>query len=155
MPLWIKDKLFQKKLLIDELKKIDTKVNWKDKIFFSEHHISHAASAFFPSPFKEASVLTMDGVGEWSTSSIAIGNGKDLNIEKEINFPHLVSLYYFYTFGEYKLSYLANPKYVSKIRDNLIHILDDGSFNLDISYFDYCTGLTMTNKSFMTFVSKK
>ena len=160
MPLWIKDKLFQKKMIIDELKKIDASVDWSKKILFSEHHLSHASSAFFPSPFKSAAILTMDGVGEWATSSVALGNNSDLKVLKEINFPHSLGLLYSaFTYftgfkvnsGEYKVMGLApygSPKYVSLIKDNLIEILDDGSFRLNMDFFDYCTGLTMTNHKF-------
>ncbi len=160
MPLWIKDKLFQKKMIIDELKKIDASVDWSKKTLFSEHHLSHAASAFFPSPFKSAAILTMDGVGEWATSSVALGNNSDLKVLKEINFPHSLGLLYSaFTYyagfkvnsGEYKVMGLApygSPKYVSLIKDNLIEILEDGSFRLNMEFFDYCTGLTMTNYKF-------
>ena len=160
MPVWLKDKLFQKKMLFDELKKHDK--NFKDdkKIYFSEHHLSHAASAFFPSPFKEAIVLTADGVGEWSTTTVAIGKSNNLEIKKEIHFPHSLGLLYsaftYYTgfkvnSGEYKLMGLAPygvPIYEDKIINNLIDIKEDGSFHLDQAYFDYATGLTMTNKKF-------
>ena len=160
LPLWIKEKLFQKDLLIRELKAFAPDVQWLDKILFSEHHLSHAASAFFPSPFKEAAVLTMDGVGEWATTSLAFGSGNQLNIHKEIHFPHSLGLLYsaftYYTgfkvnSGEYKLMGLApygTPRFVDTILTHLIDLKDDGSFRLDQSYFDYCTGLTMTNKRF-------
>ncbi len=161
MPLWIKDKLFQKSLLIKELNDVlGEEVIWKERLLFSEHHLSHAASAFYPSPFKRAAVLTMDGVGEWTTTSLAIGNGKDLNVHKEIHFPHSVGLLYsaftYYTgfkvnSGEYKLMGLApygEPKYAELIKDHLIDIKDDGSFQLNMDYFDYCTGLAMTNDKF-------
>ncbi|MDA7473212.1 carbamoyltransferase [Candidatus Pelagibacter ubique] len=160
MPVWLKDKLFQKKMLFDELKKHDE--NFKDdkKIYFSEHHLSHAASAFFPSPFKEAIVLTADGVGEWATTTVAIGKSNNLEIKKEIYFPHSLGLLYsaftYYTgfkvnSGEYKLMGLAPygvPIYEDKIINNLIDIKEDGSFHLDQTYFNYATGLTMTNKKF-------
>ena len=160
IPIWIKEKLFQKKLLIDNLKKIEGKFNDHDKIFFSEHHMSHAASAFYPSPFEEAIVLTADGVGEWATTTAAIGKGKKLEIIKEIHFPHSLGLLYSaFTYftgfkvnsGEYKLMGLApygEPKYKDKIKENLIEIKEDGSFWLNQKYFDYSTGLKMTNKNF-------
>ena len=160
LPLWIKEKLFQKDLLIRELKAFDPDVKWIEKIVFSEHHLSHAASAFFPSPFHDAAVLTMDGVGEWTTTSLAFGSGNKLNIHKEIHFPHSLGLLYsaftYYTgfkvnSGEYKVMGLApygTPRFADVILDNLIDLKDDGSFRLDQSYFDYCTGLTMTNKRF-------
>ena len=161
MPLWIKDKLFQKKNIIKELEKTFNKeINWKGKLLFSEHHISHAASAFYPSPFKNAAVLTLDGVGEWTTTSLAIGSEENLKVIKEIHFPHSLGLLYsaftYYTgfkvnSGEYKVMGLApygEPKYADLIKEKLIRISLDGSFQLDMSYFDYCTGLTMTNKKF-------
>ncbi len=161
MPVWIKDKLFQKSIIIKELTKLLGKdVKWFDKLLFSEHHLSHAASAFYPSPFERAAVLTLDGVGEWTTTSFAIGKGNKLAVYKEIHFPHSLGLLYsaltyFIGFkvnsGEYKVMGLApygEPKYVEKIKDNLIEIKEDGSFQLDMSFFDYCTGLTMTNKRF-------
>ncbi len=160
MPIWLKDKLFQKNMLFKELKKHDN--NFKDdkKIYFSEHHLSHAASAFYPSPFDEAVVLTADGVGEWATTTVAVGKSNNLEIKKEIHFPHSLGLLYsaftYYTgfkvnSGEYKLMGLApygKPIYESKIKDNLIDIKEDGTFRLDQSYFNYATGLTMTNKKF-------
>jgi len=160
MPIWLREKLFQKKMLFDQLKRHDE--NFKDdkKIFFSDHHLSHAASAFFPSPFEEAIVLTADGVGEWATTTVAIGKSNNLEIKKEIHFPHSLGLLYsaftYYTgfkvnSGEYKLMGLApygTPIYEDKIKDNLIDIKEDGSFHLDQSYFNYATGLTMTNKKF-------
>jgi len=160
MPVWLKDKLFQKKMLFNELKRHDNNFNDNKKIFFSDHHLSHAASAFFPSPFEEAVVLTADGVGEWATTTVAIGKGNNLEIKKEIHFPHSLGLLYsaftYYTgfkvnSGEYKLMGLAPygvPIYEDKIKNNLIDIKEDGSFHLDQSYFDYATGLTMTNKKF-------
>ena len=161
MPVWIKEKLFQKKIIIDGLKKItNTKIEWDKKLLFSEHHLSHASSAFFPSPFEEAAILTMDGVGEWTTSSIAIGKKNQIKIIKEIQFPHSLGLLYsaftYYTgfkvnSGEYKLMGLApygEPVYANKIKENLIDIKEDGSFHLDMSYFNYSTGLTMTKKKF-------
>lgn len=160
MPLWIREKLFQKKLLADELGKINPDVNWEELLLFSEHHLSHAASAFYPSPYDEAVVLTMDGVGEWSTTSVAIGKGSDLKITKELHFPHSLGLLYsaftYYTgfkvnSGEYKLMGLApygEPAYVNTILDNLVDIKPDGTFRLNMDYFNYCTGLTMTNGRF-------
>ena len=160
MPIWLKDKLFQKKMILNELKKHDDKFKDEKKLFFSDHHLSHAASAFFPSPFKEAIVLTADGVGEWATTTVAIGNGNNLEIKKEIHFPHSLGLLYsaftYYTgfkvnSGEYKLMGLApygTPIYEDKIIDNLIDIKDDGTFRLDQNYFNYATGLTMTSSKF-------
>ena len=161
LPIWLKDKLFQKKLLLNSLEELlaDSE-NWKEKLLFSEHHLSHAASAFFPSPFKRAAVLTMDGVGEWTTTSLAVGNGHQLSVCKEIHFPHSVGLLYsamtYYTgfkvnSGEYKVMGLApygEPRFAKLIKDHLIDIREDGSFALDMSYFDYCTGLKMTNEKF-------
>ena len=160
LPLWIKEKLFQKSLLLKELKGLLGEADWQSKLIFSEHHLSHAASAFFPSPFERAAVLTMDGVGEWTTTSLALGSGKDLEVIREIHFPHSLGLLYsaftYYTgfkvnSGEYKVMGLApygEPKYLRTIKDNLIDIKEDGSFRLNLDYFDYCTGLTMTNKRF-------
>ena len=161
MPVWIKDKLFQKSALIKDLKTtLGNDINWKDKLLFSEHHLSHAASAFYPSPFKSAAVLTLDGVGEWTTTSLAVGKGRDLKVVKEIHFPHSLGLLYstftYYTgfkvnSGEYKVMGLApygKPKYANLIKEKLIKVADDGSFQLDMSYFNYATGLTMTNKKF-------
>ena len=167
MPIWLKDKLFQKKMLFDELKKHDINFISDKKIFFSDHHLSHAASAFFPSPFYEAIVLTADGVGEWATTTVAIGKGKNLEIKKEIHFPHSLGLLYsaftYYTgfkvnSGEYKLMGLApygKPIYENKIKDNLIDIKEDGTFHLDQTYFNYATGLTMTNKKFNNLFGQK
>ncbi|MDB3968448.1 carbamoyltransferase [Candidatus Pelagibacter ubique] len=167
MPVWLKDKLFQKKMLFNELKRHDNNFNEDKKIFFSDHHLSHAASAFFPSPFEEAVVLTADGVGEWATTTVAIGKGNNLEIKKEIHFPHSLGLLYsaftYYTgfkvnSGEYKLMGLAPygvPIYEDKIKDNLINVKEDGSFHLDQSYFDYATGLTMTNKKFDNLFGQK
>ena len=161
MPLWIKDKLFQKSALIKELKsKVGENINWRERLLFSEHHLSHAASAYYPSPFESAAVLTLDGVGEWTTTSLAVGNGHNLRVVKEIHFPHSIGLLYsaftYYTgfkvnSGEYKVMGLApygEPRYADLIKEKLITIADDGSFQLDMSYFDYATGLTMTNKKF-------
>ena len=167
MPVWLKDKLFQKKLLFNELKKHDNDFNDNKKIYFSDHHLSHAASAFFPSPFEEAVVLTADGVGEWATTTVAIGKGNNLEIKKEIHFPHSLGLLYsaftYYTgfkvnSGEYKLMGLApygTPIYEDKIKNNIIDIKEDGSFHLDQSYFNYATGLTMTNKKFDNLFGQK
>ena len=161
MPLWIKDKLFQKSALIRELRsKLDENINWRERLLFSEHHLSHAASAYYPSPFESAAVLTLDGVGEWTTTSLAIGSGHNLRVVKEIHFPHSIGLLYsaftYYTgfkvnSGEYKVMGLApygEPRYADLIKKKLITVADDGSFQLDMSYFDYATGLTMTNKKF-------
>ncbi len=159
MPLWIKEKLFQKKFLFNKLKQHDENFNSDENIFFSEHHLSHAASAFFPSPFEEAVVLTADGVGEWATTTVALGKKNNLEIKKEIHFPHSLGLLYsaftYYTgfkvnSGEYKLMGLApygNPIYEKKVKE-LVDIKDDGTFRLDQKYFNYATGLTMTNKNF-------
>jgi len=161
MPVWIKEKLFQKSIIAKELKEaLGDSVDWNERLLFSEHHLSHAASAFYPSPFESAAVLTLDGVGEWTTTSLALGSGKELKVVKEIHFPHSLGLLYsaftYYTgfkvnSGEYKVMGLApygEPKYANLIREHLIQIADDGSFQLDMSYFDYATGLTMTNKKF-------
>jgi len=167
MPVWIKEKLFQKNLLFNKLKEHDEKYKSDENIFFSDHHLSHAASAFFPSPFEEAVVLTADGVGEWATTTVAIGKGNKLDIKKEIHFPHSLGLLYSaFTYyagfkvnsGEYKLMGLApygTPIYEDKIKNNLIHIKEDGSFHLDQSYFNYATGLTMTNKKFDNLFGQK
>lgn len=161
MPLWIKEKLFQKSLILELLSsEVCASVDWRDRLLFSEHHLSHAASAFFPSPFEKAAVLTLDGVGEWTTTSIAVGKGNELEVTDEIKFPHSLGLLYSaFTYyigfkvnsGEYKLMGLAPygvPRYVKMIEERLIKVADDGSFQLDMSYFDYATGLTMTNKKF-------
>ena len=161
MPLWIKDKLFQKSAIIRKLKsQIDRDVDWNGLLLFSEHHLSHAASAFYPSPFDRAAILTLDGVGEWTTTSVAIGKGHQLQVLKEIHFPHSIGLLYsafthYLGFkvnsGEYKVMGLApygEPRYVSLIKENLIDIAEDGSFRLDMSFFNYATGLKMTNEKF-------
>lgn len=161
MPLWIKDKLFLKSLLVKKLEKTFGKgLKWYDLLLFSEHHLSHAASAFYPSPFESAAVLTLDGVGEWTTTSLAVGKGNKLEVHKEIHFPHSLGLLYsaftYYTgfkvnSGEYKVMGLApygEPRYMNTIKDNLIDIKEDGSFHFNMDYFDYCTGLTMTNHKF-------
>ncbi len=167
MPVWLRDKLFQKKMLFNLLRQHDNEFNNSKKIFFSEHHLSHAASAFYPSPFEEAIILTADGVGEWATTTIAIGKKKDLKILKEIHFPHSLGLLYsaftYYTgfkvnSGEYKLMGLApygEPKYVDLIINNLVHVKDDGSFRLNQDYFNYATGFTMTNKNFHNLFGQK
>jgi carbamoyltransferase len=162
MPIWLSEKLFQKDMLLKELRAFDKELGAAEKLLFTEHHFSHAASAFYPSPFEEAVVLTMDGVGEWATTSAGIGRGSELSIGKEIHFPHSLGLLYsaftYYTgfkvnSGEYKVMGLApygEPKYAQAILDNLIDLKADGSFRLNLDYFDYCTGLTMTNARFDT-----
>ena len=161
LPVWLKDKLFQKSMIAKALTELwGEHVDWNKRLLFSEHHFSHAASAFFPSPFADAAVLTMDGVGEWTTTSLASGSGNSLSVLKEIHFPHSLGLLYSaFTYyagfkvnsGEYKVMGLApygEPKYIGQIKDHLIDIKDDGSFALDMSYFNYCTGLTMTSAKF-------
>ncbi len=170
LPLWVKEKLFQKRIIRETMAQFSKlsangtasvkDIDWSNKLSFSEHHLSHAASAFYPSPFDEAVVLTLDGVGEWVTTSLAIGRGNQLQIVKEIHFPHSLGLLYsaftYYTgfrvnSGEYKVMGLApygEPKYVDLILENLIDVKPDGSYRLDQRYFNYCTGLTMTNKRF-------
>ncbi len=160
MPIWLREKLFQKKFLFDNLKQHDEKFQDINKIKFSEHHYSHAASAFYPSPFKEAVILTLDGVGEWATSTVAIGQDNKLKMLKEIHFPHSLGLLYsaftYYTgfkvnSGEYKVMGLApygKPKYKDLIINELIDLKNDGSFKLNMKYFNYATGLTMTNNKF-------
>jgi carbamoyltransferase len=160
IPVWLREKLFLKDLLAKKLKQYAPDVDLTDRLRFSEHHLSHAASAFFPSPFEEAAVLTMDGVGEWATTSLAIGRGRQLEVVQEINFPHSLGLLYsaftYYTgfkvnSGEYKVMGLApygEPRYVQTIFDHLIDLKPDGSFRLDQTYFNYCTGLTMTSPKF-------
>ena len=160
MPIWLREKLFQKKYLFDHLKKHDENFNDIERIKFSEHHYSHAASAFFPSPFKDSIILTLDGVGEWATTTVAIGKENDLQILKEIHFPHSLGLLYsaftYYTgfkvnSGEYKVMGLApygKPKFKSLIIENLMDLKEDGSFRLNMKYFSFATGLTMTNKKF-------
>ncbi len=166
MPIWLKEKLFQKNFLFNKLKNHDDNFKNQDKIFFSDHHLSHAASAFFPSPFDEAIVITADGVGEWATTTVAIGKGNNLEIQKEIHFPHSLGLLYSaFTYysgfkvnsGEYKLMGLApygEPSFVKQIYE-LIDIKDDGTFRLDQSYFNYSTGLTMTNDKFNKLFGQK
>ncbi len=165
IPIWIKEKLFQKREIQQELKKIDK--DFDGKILFSEHHLSHAASAFYPSPFEEALIITLDAVGEYTTSSIAIGKNNQINFKKKINFPHsLGMLYSAFTYycgfkvneGEYKLMGLApygEPKYIEKIYKNLIHVFEDGSFALNMKFFDYSTGLKMVNKKFEAVFGRK
>ena len=160
IPIWLREKLFQKDLLRKKFQNFDLDFDWKNKLLFTEHHLSHAASAFFPSPFDDALVLTMDGVGEWATTSVAIGSGNNLKVIKEIHFPHSLGLLYSaFTYylgfrvnsGEYKVMGLApygEPKFKKLIFDNLIDLKSDGSFRLDQSYFDYCTGLRMTSSKF-------
>jgi carbamoyltransferase len=161
MPLWIKDKLFQKSALVKALgETLGKNINWQERLLFSEHHLSHAASAYYPSPFESAAVLALDGVGEWTTTSLAIGKGRELKVVKEIKFPHSIGLLYsaftYYTgfkvnSGEYKVMGLApygEPRYADLIKEKLITVAEDGSFQLDMSYFNYATGLTMTNKKF-------
>ena len=160
MPVWLREKLFQKNMLLKELKRHEGGFVDPSKLLFSEHHFSHAASAFFPSPFEEAVVLTLDGVGEWATATVALGKGRELTIEKELHFPHSLGLLYsaftYYTgfrvnSGEYKVMGLApygEPRFADLILDTLVDLKEDGSFRLDQSYFNYCTGLTMTNQRF-------
>ena len=160
MPVWLREKLFLKDLITKAIRPLGTRKDVTERLLFSEHHLSHAASAFFPSPFDEAAVLTMDGVGEWATTSLASGTRNRLEIRREIHFPHSIGLLYsaftYYTgfkvnSGEYKVMGLApygEPKYASLIFDNLIDVRPDGTFRLNLEYFDYCTGLTMTNHKF-------
>ena len=160
MPLWLKEKLFQKTLLRDEMKKWEPDFDWQKRLLFGEHHQSHAASAFFPSPFEEAAVLTMDGVGEWATTSLGYGKGNSLDMLKELHFPHSLGLLYsaftYYTgfkvnSGEYKVMGLApygEPRFKDLILDKIVDLKEDGTFRLDQSYFDYWTGLRMTNDKF-------
>ncbi len=166
MPVWIKEKLFQKNMLFDCLKKHDANYKSNKNLYFSNHHLSHAASAFYPSPYEDAIILTADGVGEWATTTVAVGRGNNLEIKKEIHFPHSLGLLYSaFTYftgfkvnsGEYKLMGLApygNPIYVEKIKQ-LIDIKHDGTFRLDQTYFNYATGLTMTNKKFEKLFGQK
>src|SRR5882672_9857101 len=160
LPVWVKDKLFQRPNLLTELKNVQSGIDWDQRLLFSEHHLSHAASAYYPSPFESAAVLTMDGVGEWTTTSVALGRGRELRVTREIHFPHSLGLLYsaftYYTgfkvnSGEYKVMGLApygEPRFADKIRTHLIDIKEDGSFRLNLEYFDYCTGLRMTNAKF-------
>jgi carbamoyltransferase len=160
IPVWIKEKLFQKSYITKELRAYAPDFDWETRLLFAEHHQSHAASAFYPSPFEDAVVLTMDGVGEWATTSVGMGRGNRLEMAKEIHFPHSLGLLYsaftYYTgfrvnSGEYKVMGLApygEPKYKALILDHLMDLKEDGTFRLDLSYFDYCTGLRMTNDRF-------
>ncbi|ARU54374.1 carbamoyltransferase [Oleiphilus messinensis] len=160
MPVWLKEKLFQRTLLENELKHISQKEDYQAPLLFSEHHLSHAASAFYPSPFTKALILTMDGVGEWATTSLAVGDGTSIKIVKEIHFPHSLGLLYSaFTYylgfkvnsGEYKVMGLApygKPVYKQLILDNIIDVKPDGSYRLNMEYFNYCTGLTMTSPKF-------
>jgi carbamoyltransferase len=160
IPLWLREKLFLKDLLQGQLKQYRPDFDWNERLLFSEHHLSHAASAFFPSPYSSAAVLTLDGVGEWATSSLALGHGNRLEVIKEIHFPHSLGLLYsaftYYTgfkvnSGEYKLMGLApygEPRYAGLILDKLIDLKADGSFKLNLDYFNYCVGLTMTSGKF-------
>ena len=161
LPVWFKEKLFQKRLIVDALTHcLGDETDWASRLRFSEHHLSHAASAFFPSPFSEAAILTIDGVGEWTTTSVFMGKGNQISTQKEIRFPHSLGLLYsaftYYTgfkvnSAEYKVMGLApygEPRYADLIKRNLIDIREDGSFHLNMRYFDYCTGLTMTNDRF-------
>lgn len=160
LPLWIKEKLFQKQLILAALVKLDSRFEWEKKLLFSEHHLSHAASAFYPSPFPEAAVLTMDGVGEWCTTSLSLGRGSALDVLQEIHFPHSLGLLYSaFTYftgfkvnsGEYKVMGLApygTPRFAPLILETLIDLKPDGSFRLNQHYFNYVTGLTMTNERF-------
>jgi carbamoyltransferase len=160
MPVWLREKLFQKRMLTNELSKLAPAFDAKSNLLFSEHHLSHAASAFYPSPYREAAILTMDGVGEWSTTSLAVGQGSTIKQLQDIHFPHSIGLLYSaFTYylgfkvnsGEYKVMGLApygTPKYARAILDSIIDVKPDGSFRLAQEYFDYCTGLTMTNARF-------
>src|SRR6204780_406592 len=157
MPVWIKEKLFMRSMLGKHLAELGTA---KIPMYYPEHHLSHAASAFYPSPFEEAAIITIDGVGEWATTTIGRGRGKDIEILSELQFPHSVGLLYSaFTYyvgfkvnsGEYKLMGLApygDPKFKDRIIKHLLHLKPDGTFRLDMSYFNYCTGLTMTNEKF-------
>ncbi len=160
-PVWLREKLFQRSVLVREMKQYSRDVDWDNRLLFGEHHMSHAAAAFYPSPFDEAAILTVDGVGEWTTTSISCGRGPSIEVLEEIRFPHSLGLLYsaftYYTgfkvnSGEYKLMGLApygEPRYRKKILDELIALRPDGSFRLNLSYFDYCTGLRMTNRRFV------
>jgi carbamoyltransferase len=160
IPIWLKEKLFQKKLLQKSLREFDEDFDAEKRLLFSEHHMAHAASAFFPSPFPDAAILTMDGVGEWATTTVGRGSGASIELERELHFPHSLGLLYsaftYYTgfkvnSGEYKVMGLApygEPVYVKTILENLIDIKPDGSFRLNMEYFNYCVGLTMTNEKF-------
>ena len=167
MPIWLKEKLFQKKFLFEKLKEHDEGFKDMNKIYFSEHHFSHAASAFYPSPFKEAVILILDGVGEWATTTVAVGKENNITMLKEIHFPHSIGLLYnAFTYyigfkvnsGEYKVMGLApygEPKYKNLILKELIDLKDDGSFRLNMKYFNFATGLTMTNEKFANLFGQK
>tara|TARA_B110000259_G_C14017673_1_gene401939 strand:- start:1359 stop:2921 length:1563 start_codon:yes stop_codon:yes gene_type:complete len=167
MPIWLREKIFQKKFIFKQLKRNDSEFNDIKKISFSEHHFSHASSAFYPSPFNEAVILTLDGVGEWATSTIAIGKNNNISLIKEIHFPHSIGLLYsaftYYTgfkvnSGEYKVMGLApygEPKYTDIILRELINVKEDGSFRLNMKYFNFATGLTMTNEKFSKLFGQK
>jgi len=167
MPIWLKEKLFQKKFLFEKLKEHDEGFKDMNKIYFSEHHFSHAASAFYPSPFKEAAILILDGVGEWATTTVAVGKENNITMLKEIHFPHSIGLLYnAFTYyigfkvnsGEYKVMGLApygEPKYKNLILKELIDLKDDGSFRLNMKYFNFATGLTMTNEKFANLFGQK
>ncbi len=166
IPVWFQEKLFQKGILIKKLKELAPEVDWEKRLLFSEHHLSHAASAFFPSPFEEAAVLTMDGVGEWATTSLCVGRGSSLEMKREIHFPHSIGLLYSaFTYylgfkvnsGEYKVMGLAPygvPKYTKLILEKLIDVKPDGTFRLHLEHFDFCTGLRMTNEKFAALFGK-
>ncbi len=166
MPIWLGEKLFQKKVLYNELRNHDVNFHDINKIYFSEHHFSHAASAYYPSPFSDATILTLDGVGEWATTTMAKGYGQELEILKEIHFPHSIGLLYsaftYYTgfkvnSGEYKVMGLApygEPKFKNLILDKLIDLKEDGTFRLNMEFFDYATGLKMTNEKFSKLFGK-
>ncbi len=160
MPVWFQEKLFQKEMLVKQLKRISPDYDWNERLLFSEHHLSHAASAFYPSPFRNAAILTMDGVGEWTTTSLSLGNENKIEITKEIHFPHSLGLLYsaftyFLGFkvnsGEYKVMGLApygKPRFFAKVMETVIDVKEDGSFRLNLDFFDYCTGLKMTTEKF-------
>lgn len=160
IPIWVREKLFQRGLLTRKLREIEANADLENKLLFAEHHQSHAASAFYPSPFHEAAILTMDGVGEWATTSLGFGRGNQVEIQKEIHFPHSLGLLYSaFTYyagfkvnsGEYKLMGLApygEPRFAASIRENLVDVKPDGSYRLNLGYFNYCAGLTMTNGKF-------
>src|SRR6266480_1003295 len=160
MPLWVHEKLFLRRFLVKELSELAEGIDWDEQLMFSEHHYSHAASAFFPSPFEDAAILTVDGVGEWTTTSLALGKRTQIEMLREIRFPHSLGLLYSaFTYylgfrvnsGEYKVMGLApygSAAYSQKILDHLLDLKPDGSFRLNISYFGYCTGLTMTSGKF-------
>ena len=160
MPLWLKERLFQKKMLVGELDKLDERVDWERRLLFSEHHLSHAASAFYPSPFTRAAVLAVDGAGEWATTSLSLGDGNDLNVVRELHFPHSLGLLYaafahYLGFkphsGERRLAELApygQPRFARLMREHIVDVKDDGTFRVNLRYFDYCTGMAVTNDHF-------